>query len=317
MTSRRDFLMMAGGGLATGIVAPTISGIGTEVWGHLRKGAETALDRFDYDIDVIKGLFGPIDARASFIPGQSHPKYEGFHPDDEYVADVFDDLVKDAVENRVVYDVEDLPQNLRGVALVSGSPVSNALSRYLLQYDYLDEAEPLEGLLRTEDPVFETKYEFLLAKTALHELGISEPVGRTGTSGNWSVVDKKSGEVFAAETKDGRINSDFLMVTCLPNIFHKESYKNDECIYLLAGGHGVGTKAVDLLLRDSSLMSRLKERVGRSKYWQCLFQVEGVDHFHEDPKFGVRWHPSKLSSDFEFSTVSFNEARLSELATWA
>ena len=312
MVTRRETFAFLAGGLATAVIAP----MGNDIYGMLRETAKSAFDRYDYDVGAIKGVFGPIDARASFIPGQSHPKYQGFHPDDEYVADIFDDLVKDAVENRVVYDTERIPQNLRGTALVSGSPVSNALSRYVLQFDYIDTTDRNEGLLRAEDPVFETEYEFILAKNALNEMGISEPIGKSGTTGNWSIVNRRTGDLYAAESRGGRLLSDFLLVTCLPNIFDRESYENGEGVFLLAGAHGVGTKAVDLLLRDSSLLFKLRETVGKSMYWQALFQVDGVDHYHEDPKFGVRWHPSSLNQSFEFSTVTFEDARLKELARW-
>lgn len=313
MVTRREALLLGGGAaFATAVITP----LGADVYGFLRDTAKGFLDRHEYDIGAIKGVFGPIDTRASFVPGQSHPKYSHFHPDDAFVATVFDELVADAVENRIVYDSKRIPQNLSGSALVSGSPVSNAMSRYLLQYEYVDNSDRNLGLLRTKNAVFETEFEFLLARNALDEMGISEPIGKSGNTGNWSVVNKRSGEVYAAENRDGRLMSDFLLVTCLPNIFDRESYENGESVFLLAGAHGVGTRATDVLLRDSSLLSKLKEKVGRSMYWQALFKIDGVDHYHRDPKLGVRWHPTALDQSFEFATVTFDEGRLKELARW-
>jgi len=45
-----------------------------------------------------------------------------------------------------------------------------------------------------------------------------------------------------------------------------------------------------------------------------MFKIAEVDHFYNDPKFGLRWHPMKLDADFEYSVVSFNEQHLRELA---
>ncbi len=187
MITRRDLFAFGAGAMATAVITP----MGNDIYGLLRDAARSALDRYDYDIEAIKGVFGQIDQRASFVPGQSHPSYEGFHPDDEYIADVFDDLVKDTVENRVVYDTDGIPQNLRGTTLVSGSPVSNALSRHILQFEYVDVKDKSKGLIRNQNPVFETTYELILSRQGLNDHGISEPVGGSGETGNWSIANKK------------------------------------------------------------------------------------------------------------------------------
>ncbi len=122
--------------------------------------------------------------------------------------------------------------------------------------------------------------------------------------------------MFSAASKGDRLISDFLLISRLPNVFDRESYIKDEAIFLFGGAHGVGTKATDLILRDTSLLSKLTKRAGKTMYWQALFQIDGVDHFYNDPKFGVRWHPTSINDEFFFSPISFDERRLVELAQW-
>lgn len=313
--TRRDAMIALGAVAGSGFVTAAVTPLGEALGGILRDKAEKILDPFDYDLEAIKGVFGPIDVRSSFVPGQSHPnpKYPGFHPDDEYIADRFDELVRDTVENRVVYDSSRIPQNLKGTVIASGSPVSNALARRLLQYDFVNPSDRMAGLARAENPIFDLDFEFILSRASLDGLGVSSPVGRSGETGNWSIHKKSSHDLYASEVKEEKIDSDYLLVTCLPNVYDEESLANGENIYLLAGGHGVGTKGADLLLKDSAILARVQREVGHSLYWQALFKIEGVDHFYNDPKYGVRWHPRRLAAGFEVSTVSFNEDRLREL----
>lgn len=320
MIGRRDLLIGGGTVFATAVITKIGTEISDDVVGIVRDTAARFGDNDEYEIEAIKSVFGPIDVRSSFIPGQSHPhpRYRGdFHPDDEFVADVFDELVRDVVEDRVKYNTDEIPQTLEGISLISGSPVSNATSRYLFEFDYVDPSDKMAGLTRSSSPIFETDFEFLLEKDALSKLGISDRIGTRGITGNWSIVNKKTGDIFASTIQNGRLTSDYLLVTRLPNVFDKQSYEKNEALYVLAGAHGVGTKAVDLLLRDEPLLRKLDQRVGGTMYWQALFQIDGVDHYHHTEKFGVRWHPTSISRDFEFATVSFDEARLEKMARWS
>lgn len=314
--SRRDLLMTGGGIFATAVITQ----VGGDVVGIVRDTTARLLDKDEYEIDAIKTVFGPIDKRSSFIPGQSHPhpRYQGaFHPDDEYVADVFDELVRDVAEDRLTYDTNGIPQSLEGISLISGSPVSNATTRYLFEFDYVDPNDKMAGLARVSDPVFETDFEFLLEKDALAKLGISEKVGKRGISGNWSIANTRSGKLYSSKTKDGRLMSDYLLVTRLPNVFDKASYERNDALFVFAGTHGIGTKATDILLKDKILLDQLYKRIDGTMYWQALFEIDDVDHYHRTEKFGVRWHPTSVSQDFEFAPVSFDVTRFQEMAHWS
>lgn len=316
MVDRRDVIAWFASSAVGGVVTAAVAPLGSEPVAYLRSVAKSMFEDYDYDVNAIKSVFGSIDQRSNFVPGQSHPRYDGFHPDDGFIADRFDDLVSDAAEHRVFYDDEKIPKNLQGVTVASGSPVSNALSRLLFEYEYIDPQKPLNGMLRAQNPVFELEYEFLLARSALDQLGINEPVGNTGQVGNWSIVSRRTGDILSAGNKDGRITSDYLLITRFPNIFHKESYDRGDGIFVLGGGHGAGTRGVDLLLRDSSILADLSRKIGKSIFWQALFEVSSIDHFHNDPKYGLRWHPNNLSKTFSFARLSYDVKRIEEIARW-
>jgi hypothetical protein len=197
---RRELLLHT---VATTVTAVIVTKATNEIIGVLRDQAERFSDPFDYDPEAIKGVFGSIDVRSMFIPGQSHPspRYPHFHPDDAYVADRFDELVTDVAEQRVVYDSDQLPKNPTGTIVASGSPVSNKFSRQLLQYDFVDPADGMRGLIRSQDPVFDVDYEFILSREALDQLGLSDTVGRSGRTGNWSIIRKSTGDLYASETR--------------------------------------------------------------------------------------------------------------------
>ena len=67
----------------------------------------------------------------------------------------------------MTYDSEKIPQDIKGTVIASGSPVSNAMARYVLEYTFVDQEDGIKDSVRASDPVFDLDYEFLLSREAL------------------------------------------------------------------------------------------------------------------------------------------------------
>jgi hypothetical protein len=103
------------------------------------------------------------------VPGRSHYAYPDFHPDDKWASEVLLNLArKMAVHAEIDPDTEKFGSES---FVCLGSPVSNAMSRALLEYEYIDKEKPECGLRRSDTPIFRLPFEFELDKAEIKRLG--------------------------------------------------------------------------------------------------------------------------------------------------
>jgi hypothetical protein len=103
---------------------------------------------------------------------------------------------------------------------------------------------------------------------------------------NWTV--RNGNDLLPAPKlgKDRWLQTDYLLITRIPNILSRPAFASGGELLIVAGTHGIGTEAIGLLLRDLDKLSKIQIGRGNSPYYQCLVPITGIDHSFD----GVRMH---------------------------
>ncbi|MBR0851717.1 hypothetical protein JQ543_28535 [Bradyrhizobium diazoefficiens] len=255
-----------------------------------RKDAADALDLFDE-------LFGCVDDNWSFDLGKIYPS-GGHHGDHEVTRDAILrsrpslTSVRSAIISR-----SPLLLPVTGDHLVIGGPVSTPVVRRAWQYENV--GGRADHFKRVEKPLLHLPYGFLVDDGDRRNKNLPPVAWRM--AGN-SVAVKAANRVllnsdnprdqhFAAASRDHvefgqeRVavpNTNDLLITRLPN-FLSSSYKADRATHpgawgrlvVVQGTHGIGTRAVQLLLTDKGKapLLAMKAQVSNAQAFQSHFKV--------------------------------------------
>jgi hypothetical protein len=255
-----------------------------------------------------------------FVPGIVHYQSERIYPDD-YEAlrflkgslRILKNLCLSAIGEGQIEEQRFLSSDLAGTFICTGGPVSNAISRIAMQYER-KERDPTKGFLRTTEPIIQLRYEpvydveYVLSEAGYMVRFIDDKAHRAP---NWFIRDIRSGELLKPakhkkDDVDDVLATDFLLISILPNILDRESYERGDKIQIFGGTHGVGTRAVELVCSDSSLIERITGLVGKLPYWQVLLEINAIDHREGQSR------PISLRNDIRWCEVTINEAKLDE-----
>ncbi len=101
---------------------------------------------------------------------------------------------------------------------------------------------------------------------------------------------------------NGKAVDDFVLITSIPNVFDVASLVAGERIIMFSGTHGAGTRAIDLLLRDSNTLETLGNQASGTTNkggWQTIIKVlnvgenyRGREIDYDQRKFKKLDHPS-------------------------
>lgn len=98
---------------------------------------------------------------------------------------------------------------------------------------------------------------------------------------NWPLVDTRGGERlrFPEVGGDGRLRTDWLLVTVLPNFLTGTALESGRRIFSFAGTHGVGTQATRLLTRSKAIQRQISSQVSvEDDGFQAVLRVDKIDH---------------------------------------
>jgi hypothetical protein len=98
---------------------------------------------------------------------------------------------------------------------------------------------------------------------------------------NWPIVDQRGAErrLFPRVGNDGLLQSDYLLVTKVPNYLTRTGFESGRSLITFAGSHGTGTRAVELLMRDRAALRRVAEELTPDVHaFQLLFEVGDMLH---------------------------------------
>lgn len=192
-----------------------------------------------------------------------------------------------------------LDQNL----VLIGSPTSEGVSRIVFGFAARDNNS--DELYRRTDAPLDLPYSMTLDRGDLAIGGTARRfVADRGAVArpNWRITGQI--DSFVPETdREGWLQTDYLLVTRMPNFLSPSGLDQGHHIVSLAGTHGTATRAVECLVDDRNLLRALgssKVGVGMTPF-QAVFRVSGIRH---DPVRGS--YATRIELAAEPITISAN-----------
>jgi hypothetical protein len=275
-------------------------------------------------LEHLTDLFGPLHENSKFTIGVRHwLRSAQTHSDDNATAkaagQLFLTLLPEAKKEACLFTSADLKGNI----VCIGDAHSNIIPRAVLQYAPVTDDQD-KFLTRRKPILFKLGFETIYDKSYLFaNLDRSQQdVIRVCEDGqyytiNWSILDlRRSGakKIFAPTINRNKyLESDFLLVTVLPNILDKESHQTNKII-IFGGTHGIGTRALSLLLRDQELLAHIGKVVAGFAHapgWQVLLKVDAIERnaYEERPLSFDR-------KEVQCCPVAIDELELKKLKEW-
>lgn len=270
-------------------VAARAARTGVTVWGKLWAAVARKRDELTR-ANAFREALGVAQAEIyNYRLATNHPLYPVGtpHPDDLEAfaailgtdAKCWDQAVQWAAEG------ENTGQLSEGFVLI-GSPEAEAITRLVFGYEsrgagrgmrHIGVGIPFPFRWEEDDSLVKASY-----KKYVPERGLVE-------RRNWPVLDQRGDSIrsiFPRLDNKGMLTSDLLLISKIPNFLTVDSFQSGRSIVSVAGTHGVGTRAIELLLRNRKLMAQIESDIGRSQqYFQVLLEVGNVKH---DKKNGSR-----------------------------
>ncbi|MDR3571039.1 MAG: hypothetical protein P4L81_02475 [Candidatus Pacebacteria bacterium] len=179
-----------------------------------------------------------------------------------------------------------------GSAVLLGGPVGNGHSRHILG---VRGASPLLSLIYPyEKSLLPIRFD---TETPQYEGDLLNYAYGAGARPRWHlIVETKNGTYRQKAAVDGNQNqlNDYMVITSLPNIY---SDNFGDRLVVVSGLHGIGTRAINILLGDLPILDRLfKKTHSIVGGWQALFEIKRIDlttnqpieiSFNEDHVFEI------------------------------
>jgi hypothetical protein len=239
--------------------------------------------RRNQDATYAKGLLGIDDSSLfSYRVAMDHPlqQHGTPHVDDlSAFADIASPSIAHAFPRGWIDYVEDIEADLNEGLVLIGSPEAEALTRLLFGYRKLPERLGVEYRGDVIDLPYrwqeDTRYISAQCQRFVRGKGlVSRP--------NWPIIDNSGAEpksLYPAVTNDGFLNSDFLLITRVPNFLTSQAQQSGRFIVSIAGVHGVGTRAVGLVLRNPKVLAEIAAQIGQNaEAFQVLLEARSIFH---------------------------------------
>jgi hypothetical protein len=218
----------------------------------------------------------------SYRVGMDHPLLqEGVPHTDDLVAfaDLAGPSIARAWEKGWVEYPDELEANLNEGVVVIGSPESEALTRLIFGYQRLPDALGVEYTGNSVDLPFRWQED---TRTVSARCQRFAPGGRLVTRPNWPIVDNSGFRpkmLYPAVTNEGLLNSDFLLITRIPNFLTSEAQQSGRSIVSIAGTHGIGTRAVGLVLKNRSILTEISAKIPQgTQAFQVVIEARSIVH---------------------------------------
>jgi hypothetical protein len=279
-------------GAAAGLIAPEISPYAKSV---VNEKVVASLGPCTEVKDMFGDLFLGTREQVALIPAQSNPTV--IHDADLLLSDPFETFthttleaarnfagVLDQVESRIKRIDQLVAVNGEGNLVTFGSPTSNELARVALGYTRIDDSDMgLEYIPSTALPLpfsYELDGRAIAKSDSVHRFCYRTVSGRGIEIPNWGIR-KSNGALLLPETHDGALLQDYLLISNLPNVFHKTSYEAGRRLINIGGTHREGTSAIQHLFTNKCILEELCGKIKQVKgekslvpYWQALILVD-------------------------------------------
>lgn len=174
---------------------------------------------------------------------------------------------------------EDIEADLNAGMVLIGSPEAEALTRLVFGYRKLPGSAGVEHLGDVVDLPFCWREDARLVEAQCSRF---VPGRGLVTRPNWPIVDNTGARaklLWPTLSNDGYLTSDFLLITRVPNFLTIEAQQSGRSIVSVAGTHGVGTRAVGVLLRDRTVLREIARKVPPgTEAFQILVEACSIVH---------------------------------------
>lgn len=207
------------------------------------------------------------------------------HPDDRAgFCSVADADVARAIARGRLDEVDEVSVRLDDGLVLIGSPEAEAVTRLVFGYVQYASGQGMRYVGDTIDLPYRWQEDpgEVRADCARYVPGRGLVVRP-----NWPIiaqVDRHPRTMFPTTRNDGLLENDFLLITKVPNFLTVEALHSGRSIISIAGSHGTGTRAIDLVLRSRPMLTEISARLRPdARAFQLLVQATGIEH---DPRRG-------------------------------
>lgn len=99
---------------------------------------------------------------------------------------------------------------------------------------------------------------------------------------NWPIIDNtgvRARPIYPVVRNDGLVFADLLLITRVPNFLSAAGMQAGRSLVSIAGAHGTGTRAIEVLLRDRKALKHISEEIpNRTQAFQVLVAASKIDH---------------------------------------
>ncbi len=244
------------------------------------------------DAMEMRRLLGVEDRNVDYRAGVLHPLSEvpgTIGPDDSSaLVTLAGPAYRSARDRGRLEIVDSIDVRLDQGQVLIGSPETEAVTR--LAYGYRRRADGA-GMIQDALPPIRLPYRWEEDATQVTAQSCRYVPGRgLRTRPNWPVIDSTRGGkrlLFPEVDRDNLLTSDFLLITRTPNFLTSTAYQSSRSLISIAGSHGPGTRAIDVLLRDKRALALLRRTLPKRHLasFQILVRADRIDH---DFRFGSR-----------------------------
>lgn len=224
--------------------------------------------------------FYPDEGNVAYRLSQWHPMYGEirYHPDDLAAFEaIADPAIAQALSSDWLVEDRRCAAALHDDIVSIGSPESEPLAR--LFHGYQRRGQGNSGGMQFIGGAVELPFRWLedpsrVTADCVRDVPGRGPVRRP----NWPLVDARGAVEqlkYPHVGNDGYLQSDYLVVTVLPNFLTQLGLQMGKRFVNIAGLHGSGTRAIGLALKDQTFIKAVTELdTGRRCAFQILVRVE-------------------------------------------
>jgi len=189
---------------------------------------------------------------------------------------------------------EKIPSNLsKGTDILTiGCPISDLVSREALEY-----SGSQYHLKRNKNPKLILPIEYVLDKDDVgseHFMCKRFVTGMEKQMPNWTISIDGNQFPPPRTDRDGWLQSDYLLITRMPNVLSPVAFYSGKEILIIGGTHGIGTEAINLILNNEEYLEEIYRQTKSYKYYQILVEVDKVKHYFDKPKHFYHSKPISL-----------------------
>jgi hypothetical protein len=222
--------------------------------------------------DLIGSLMG-LEGRLVVVVGAEHPEQSGPHPDN---VDANAGLLRVFKKSSFWFRAEMVPDAVAANRIVLGSPTSTReVGRFL---GITDSA----GQLRPGVAPITVQYAFGQRSNVTAKRFVGGVLVDRRLTTIYDVTSRRPMQLRGLRPGDW-LPTDYLLLTCLPNLLDRRAFRAGYRYVSLAGLTGVGTKASAVLVNDTETLQAIRRAIGSSRYFQVLLRVAVQ---HQDDSFG-------------------------------